>query len=239
MLLITNFKDYYDHMAAMGIDKTIPYRRVCNKENHIPGNWSDLAFRTEGEYKFEYRDYLNHFSINRQAIGKVLDLPEQAIDSVFNATFGFCGKLYPVVIIHFLRSVAKRKDLVIFKDSKNFELLKDIQSKEQGIGYRKSGSSYDNSMLKHCLKEVTENEKYFIDLDTPYFLKVGRNYYTNFPIVNTDFPKVMPADQAWQQIQFFLTNTLKVNERPMIETDDKYHIIAAGFDLKTSFRHPV
>jgi len=56
---------------------------------------------------------------------------------------------------------------------------------------------------------------------------------------NVGFASVMPAEQCYQEIAHYITNVLRDNPdiRQPVEVDDKYKIVAAGFDTKTSFRH--
>lgn len=52
--------------------------------------------------------------------------------------------------------------------------------------------------------------------------------------------KLISAEQMFQYIAYFMGNTLNVSPdvAPPVEIADKYKIEQAGFDLKTSFRHP-
>jgi hypothetical protein len=57
---------------------------------------------------------------------------------------------------------------------------------------------------------------------------------------NYKFFKVLDPWQAFQEIQMFVGGVLPRNPNPMVEiTNDKIKIHKHGFDLKTSFRHPV
>jgi hypothetical protein len=53
------------------------------------------------------------------------------------------------------------------------------------------------------------------------------------------FASIMSAEQCYQEISHFLGNVLRESPdiKPLVEIDDKYKIIGAGFDTKTSFRH--
>lgn len=52
---------------------------------------------------------------------------------------------------------------------------------------------------------------------------------------------LITPQEMWQNIYTCLTNVLRKNpdKEPPVEVAEKYKIHAAGFDLKTSFRHPV
>jgi hypothetical protein len=62
------------------------------------------------------------------------------------------------------------------------------------------------------------------------------------PILNDlGFPSFISAEAMWQDIYATLTNVLRKNpdKEPPVKVEEKYRIHAAGFDLKTSFRHPI
>jgi hypothetical protein len=242
MLLITNFKDYYDHMASYGVDKTIPYRRLANTINHWENRYFNLAVKCEEKINPNWMTY-NYYESKRHNPAHEARLGVKGIDAVHAGWFGFCGKIYPVNVVTFIPT-STNTDLVIFAGTKLADMFidsPDIPKK----GYRKW--RYINAGLQErynhdgCFAEnkVIQDEAPFGTLQTPYFLSCGGNIWKNFPLRNTDFPKVMHAQDVWQQLQFFLTNTLRINDRPMLEVEEKYKIIGAGFDLKTSFRHPV
>lgn len=55
------------------------------------------------------------------------------------------------------------------------------------------------------------------------------------------FPAIVSPEQMWQDIYSTITNVLRKNpdKAPPVEVANQYKIHAAGFDLVTSFRHPV
>jgi hypothetical protein len=64
----------------------------------------------------------------------------------------------------------------------------------------------------------------------------------NVPILATmGIPAMIPAEQLYQDIAYFIGNTIKLSPDTMPATvmTDKEKIAAAGFDLKQSFRHRV
>ena len=60
-------------------------------------------------------------------------------------------------------------------------------------------------------------------------------------LADLGIPAIVSADQMLQDIYSTLTNVLRVDpdKAPPVQVEEKYRIEAAGFDLKTSFRHPV
>lgn len=62
----------------------------------------------------------------------------------------------------------------------------------------------------------------------------------NVPILSTmGIPALIPAEQLYQDIAYFLGNTMKGSPdlMPATAQTDKEKILSAGFDIKASFRH--
>lgn len=77
---------------------------------------------------------------------------------------------------------------------------------------------------------------------------VLRNEWKNFvldenvPILkDTPIPSVLSPQQIWQELVDVLENVLRdsPDKEPPKSVNNTERIIAAGFDLKTSFRHPI
>jgi hypothetical protein len=117
---------------------------------------------------------------------------------------------------------------------------------------------YLHSTRRSWRRDV-EQEKY-IGREVPEVLelsrKVGAPVFTfeasyhrqtakvdgNVPILSAmGIPALIPAEQLYQDIAYFIGNTMKGSPdmMPAIVQTDKEKIAAAGFDLKASFRHRV
>jgi hypothetical protein len=104
------------------------------------------------------------------------------------------------------------------------------------------------------------NEEKFIGREMPEVLELSRKVSApvftfessprhnnvkvdgNIPILSTmGIPALIPAEQLYQDIAYFIGNTMKGSPdmMPAIVQTDKEKIAAAGFDLKASFRHRV
>jgi hypothetical protein len=89
-------------------------------------------------------------------------------------------------------------------------------------------------------------------LDAPVFV-INDTYHYNWPArtydirVDRNIPilgdlgvaKLIPPEQMYQNIAYFLANTMHVSPdlAPPVDIADKDRIVQAGFDLKQSFRH--
>jgi hypothetical protein len=83
-----------------------------------------------------------------------------------------------------------------------------------------SGWEYTNKSHKNH-KWVTT-----VDCDIPILQDLG-------------FASVIPAEQMYQDIAYFMSNTIRTNAdtSPPVEVSEKDKIVGHGFDLKQSFRH--
>lgn len=60
-------------------------------------------------------------------------------------------------------------------------------------------------------------------------------------LADLGFPALVPPEQMWQEVYSTLQNVIRTSpdRTPPVEVGNEYKIHAAGFDLKTSFRHPI
>jgi len=70
--------------------------------------------------------------------------------------------------------------------------------------------------------------EYEVSDEVPFLAKMKFNQY-------------MDAEELYQEIDYWIGNVLQDNPdtNPPVEIDNKHKIISNGFDLKTSFRHPI
>jgi hypothetical protein len=81
-------------------------------------------------------------------------------------------------------------------------------------------------------KEVCPNDK----LNCPILIETWQNDYERFPILSEyDVQKVFPAEKIWLMLSEWLGREKVI----LNNQSDEEKILSNGFDLKTSFRHPV
>ena len=86
--------------------------------------------------------------------------------------------------------------------------------------------------------------KVHMENKTPIIYCYQESYSTKFKIKKDidlskiDFVKVVDPFTAFQEISMFISGYIGLNENHMIEISDKDKIVEAGFDIKSSFRHP-
>jgi hypothetical protein len=254
MLIISNFKDFYDGMSYLGVDKTIPFKRhgqpnaglkgtlrwmaqerkFTEQEQQIIDN-SDLL--RAGRRSVYYPDYMFR-GITAQHLEPILGLQptkSRGVNTVGQMLLGFCGTLYRCLCFSFSDP---HDEVTIVAGTEEFEAVTELCFTVNG---RPAIDRYLVSRYRSTkpMENTFEHEEIFTAIGKPYFILTSDTVLYDFPLTNTNFPSLIDAQTAWTKLEFFLTNTLRVNERETVDVDNKHKILAAGFDTKTSFRHPV
>ena len=227
MKIQSQFKDYYDHVAYMygGGDPKVLYLR--NRLGQLD-NWGSGS-------------YVKGLDIEQQ--GLPLDYDDE-IARKFNHDakwLAINGKLYLIL--------SERSDMYTPRPE-NWTVLNQNRHPEIWTYLHNSRSWW---------RRDSESEKY-IGREVPAILELSRKVNApvftfttiyrgsmarvdgNVPILSTmGIPALIPAEQLYQDIAYFLGNTMKVSPdmMPATKMTDKEKIAAAGFDVKQSFRHRV
>lgn len=223
MYIISKYKDYYDSVAySKGIDKTIIYKREIVE-------LLDKRFTKDVYKKTEYFFPNMDYSSNRS----------NKIDGITSFIIGFCGKLYPVMVIE--KRVGRLNDKVK-------EIVYDIDlMREYSDNYiSKWHGNFDDFLNLLNDKDILN---IFQDNKVPCFIlkesKVNyfnRNYaLSNNLILNPclkdlEFYKIMDSASAFQEIEMYISGVIGCSENKIIEVSDKSKIEGHGFDYKKSFR---
>ena len=228
MYIISKFKDYYDGVVGtMGIDKTLVYERKIIeiedskkmlKEFRGFRNWNDI--------------HKNHFLNIGQA-----DTNSKKYENNNFFIIGFCGKLYLGWKFEYKVNVWNNRKIV--------EVIKtDII-----YGYKNAKKHLKTNFWRSNLNDDVEYVmKYdpinmFRELGAPIFIYDSDNRSprkSDIMIINPilkewEFYKVMDSFAAFQEISMFIGGVLGIDEKEIIEIEDKYRIAKHGFD-KWSFR---
>lgn len=236
MKIISSFHDYYDSLSYTDNDDVCYIRKKVDCKNY------------KGQSKFDVDRFNNHLRLTKM----------DSIDWISIRLIAFCGKLYFLfrpnsISIYMTRlSVADRDKLIWY----NPELIiPDIVNQLDSKPLKTALIKNETQMVKN-FKDYMSQASYIINanmieklalmFNAPYF-KIKPDYYTttynicaNFDsLEKIKFYKVMDVNQTYQEINMYLNSVLITNkEYPQI-TDDTILITAKGFDLKTSFRHPI
>ena len=217
MKIISPFKDYYDWVAGKygGGDPRLIYNR-----NRIKGtSMSDPGFGL---------NRLASTELHRQRQSQ--QKPTHQLELLI-----FCGRRYVVV-----RNWERFGDADILSEARHPELYSVMMEKPRT--YEVFRSQWDPQKMY-----LGGESQLAIDLckkySQPVLLISGDPTPTvrdRIPILrDLGFGSIMPAEQCYQEISHFLGNVLcdSPDTKPPVEVDDKFKIIGAGFDTKTSFRH--
>ena len=218
MKIISPFKDYYDWVAGKygGGDPRLVYKRTKIEGKNI----KDRFMRNIG-YSNMY--LLSALNTDRRRQGKSM--------YTFNVLI-FCGRQYLVVEAGGVTN--------IFSEEKHPDLWKNLNRTSRGIA---SPLVNPPSIDFYLGKQTQFAENLCKRYDQPVLLLIdylGTAVSNRIPVLqDIGFGSIMSAEQCYQEISHFLGNVLRENPdtKPPIQVDDKYKIIGAGFDTKTSFRH--
>ena len=218
MKIISPFKDYYDWVASKygGGDPRLVYKRT-NIEGKNTKNLSMRNIVSGRSYQ------LSTLNADRYRRGKSA--------YIFNILI-FCGRQYLVV---------KNGDATnILSEDKHPDLWEILKRTPKGI----ASLLVNPTSIDFCLGKQTQfAENLCKQYDQPVLLIVddlGAVVSNRIPVLqDVGFASIMSAEQCYQEISHFLGNVLRENPdtKPPVQVDDKYKIIGAGFDAKTSFRH--
>lgn len=218
MKIISPFKDYYDWIAGKygGGDPRLIYKRT-----KIQGQ--DTKDRVIYDIVSGRSYELSSLNANRYRLGKST--------YSFNILI-FCGRQYLVVKIDGATN--------ILSEEKHPDLWQMLNKTSKGITSLLLKST---SIDFYLGKQTQFAENLCKQYDQPVLLIInglGAVVDDRIPVLqDVGFASIMSAEQCYQEISHFLGNVLRESPdtKPPVEIDDKYKIIGAGFDTKTSFRH--
>ena len=243
MNIVSKFNDYYDIGSSMGIDESIVY--VRNKEVVATENKMDISdiLRLIG-YPFTSRWRFGPWGIYGRLGASTI-------------VVGFCGKLYPVVVL----SNGKTDQKNPFNTYTFFYKWDDsIEKMVTKINYGRKYNNIIETFKKYLNLEPVENVDLFHTYKTPIFLipdtdlkvmdmwglelKVpARDYSVNHVVQNPcladiQFYKAVDAYTAYQEIMMFITGVMSTNKVPPVEISDTDMRDAKGFNDKSFKKEP-
>ena len=228
MRIISKFKDYYDNAICYS---------YCDHSNIYVRNEQEYIDNTLNITALKYYPFFNHSILT------------------FNI-LGFCGKFYLIIDYNGVYYININDLIDNFKPT-NISLYKKYL---ESVTYENPG--YKKVQVKDKLVRLPEKilnqflevnsntllQNLFIKYGIPYFLIKLTDIYgvknpkliTNFNSLKTlKFYKVFNANQTYQELEMFFNSVLVRSESPAQILDSKVLITAKGFDVKTSFRHPI
>jgi hypothetical protein len=231
MKIISNFHDYYDSCMSYGVDKSIIYlRKEVTIENDKLCTKSILSDRY----------YM------------------RSVIEVNLVIIGFCGKLYRCAkISRYLKDIEGNNTVLKYEyvydlgQAKNHleSLRREFKLDEKQFSHKKK-THYCEILesIKNIFKKELPNDLngYFHKYKVPVFVLEEtslRSYKIDLKLnprlFTYKFFKIKDAYQAFQDISMYISGVLGVGQNPMVDISNNDMIVKKGFDLKTSFRHPI
>lgn len=225
MLITSRFRDYYDNIMSMGVDRDCVYVR---KTKHI-------------------------HELDEKAIRGILPFLSDNLGGYTFTTFliGFVGKIYPVVRVekppvHRIEQIVKH--LYNLEDYKDFLLTNKIKKREDKHFYR-SGIDTESGLKRFFSKDYVKLEIFFVKYNVPIFSIEydDKTFYSsksdiptylvlNSKLKNFDFVRIKDPFSAFQEIFMFKAGVLGNPEKEIIIISDKDKAKQHGHDGKYSFK---
>lgn len=242
MRIISKFVDYYDSAQGFGIDPDLIYKRKIREEEKIEATADIVKL---------------YFSIPNGGTGFHSVITHRVI-------VGFCGRLYPMVLIRPWN--ANGKDYVVhdaddhaaliktFGDDSNLEVFEKAM---QVQGRHGNGRMYwyrPTNRSDYADMKVIEHERLFRELDTPVFVIKGvtDNWFramdhkhrtfmkveVNPNLRQYDFFRFKDPFTAFQEISMYLGGVLGTAEKEIITISDESMRDKKGFDDMSFKKEP-
>ena len=253
MLIISPFKDLYDYLPHIyGVDNKVIYDRnyviSIEEKDHL----TIKNFINEHHTDIFTRFYLSDRSMEmyrRKIFGFLIILGQfvpvigtscndraetMSVRNYFtDYKFEFCNHNnfteYSEEVIEYSYNIYKSKN--------NNRVRLYYPPKEKLL-------TWLDKMKDRYYPELMEiQDKYNQPIMSSFWIHYNKNLFNyNVPILSSvkDFNKKFPEDKLYQDIyNFFIKNKKNEDLLPPVEVDNTSKIEKAGFDKKTSFRHPV
>lgn len=230
MLIVRDFQDYYDSAIGFGVDKKIVYKRSSvefRESKHTPKILDDV-----NDVIRQLDDQRTRFSIHPYSVFYV----------------GFCGKIWTGL---YARIDAKTGlPVTTFSYSDAHVLPKAFYWGEKDFlagefdKARKASWQRGPADGGHTLRDWFSQNKSIaghdaLDVFTEHkivsFVHFENTLITNPCLKNFSFQRVIGGVEAFQEIAMFISGVLGQPENDTSPLEDKYRIMAHGFD-KHSFR---
>ena len=255
MRIISKFRDYYDSGLAYGHDDNTVYVRHTLeyplKPVRTPSGWktppatptviTELVERiqrlapidTERDWDWYMRTQTNRL-IGSFVSGK---------DNFSFNTFGvvFCGKYYPGIRVEQTklntgvpRQVEHTDWFYDADDLIAFMLARGCDAEKERTGRRDNAA--DGIRLYFDVKQPDVDWLVANKVISVVYERYSDTVLVNPPLKNYGFFKAVDHYTAFQELDVWISGTLAYPQNAMVELDDKYRVMAHGFDLKYGFR---
>lgn len=217
MYIVSKFHDFYDGAMTYGIDKECVYNREI-KEIKLD------KFRTELPYSKEVK----------YSSGSTM-LAEPAI-------IGFCGKIYPLIIVTFTGFGSTNEKPHYFYDAEEYIDFMEyrgffLENKKWYSWMGRGDLRYEKGVRDFFSNDFKKLESTFLEHKTPIFSITNKGYQPyltiNPRLESLYFMKVMDPATAFQNIYMYKAGVLGNGEKEITVISDKDKLKQHGFDDKS------
>jgi len=231
MLIVSNFHDYYDTISVYGVDKEYVYER---KEKVLMGTFGKED-RNRGHWAYEEKYSKTKSGIKTDYV-------------VHKRVVGFCGKLYPVVVVEKKVGTEKAEQISFYSTEKvhsffakekitlidrlSYWSMRDFSTKSE----KALNSFFEGSMFKELKAEFQKNK-------CPVFIygrfpSIGRSerLILNPKLRDYKFAQVKDPATAFQDIFMYIAGVLGISTPVMVKLSDKELAKKRGHGDPYSFR---
>ena len=214
MLIISNFKDYYDAALYTGIDKKLVYRRFTDSIDNV-------HFDINSIYSYGCLDRINVSNITSVtfAFGEII----------------FCGKTYKFIEVTTTKNWYDDK----IHSYSYFYNLEDLVSKYPKVQKRldRGQNYYYNRDPREWLNEkVPDRRIEMLDKKLPIVATEQYRIVKNPPLADYEFWKVMDCMHTFQELSMFIG--AMQNREELVDIDDEHKARGKGFDCYSFKKEP-
>lgn len=233
MKIITNFKDYYDHIAFKygGGDPKIVYLRPFHLkiDSEALNDYNEFEFLTKlGSLYLRHYDWSKTYNTDIRVI-VVGDIVFTQIREVIHPPY---SNQYEDVKYLNWRMITEKDLLNKDKDYSRWWLRRFGRSEDLKLSDFINFT--DPKLVKVC--KMVGTPVFYINV-----FKRGVKVDIECPNLGNDgIASYISPEDMYQHLSYFVGNKMKdsPDTMPPIKVEDKHKIVGHGFDLKTSFRKP-
>lgn len=244
MLIISDFRDYYDNVLSQGVDKTIVYKRR-----------SDVQHEVEADKIIKNAELID--SINR------LDDLSRNLEYIL---VYFCGKWTPAIKMIGIRHVSLHdpsivkeitKDMVSYDANSFLEYVGKGKDRKYVAKFRYNRRGDPDEKLENCVRKlfdikpndftdylyqhktviaVLHNFKWHYTRKPVSYSNLNMNITYNPVLSQYDFVKVVDPYTAAQEIMMYISGVIGSPSGEILQISDKDMVMSKGFDVKYGFR---
>jgi len=248
MKIISKFKDYYDGIQSLGIDKSLVYRRLKEiKEVELPEGYTTSIKNSTNTLEWDTILLVNDYKRYEELRIKC----EQVL-------IGFCGKLVPAIRFNYNKKGITKNSVVLYNAQTIIEYFNKLKRKYKELHFTNSLYGYpyeepDQKTLNTFFKQRIFEQNYhqwFQNFGAPVFIfskeiirkfegtrkRNGLYVALNPSLKALEFYRVKDSYSAFQEIAQYLGGVLTKRESIENKLSDIDKIKQHGFDVKYGFR---